>query len=685
MAKFVTLHAILQKLVEAARNKPETTGKLVTFILKNEKKLKPLVKASAGAATDLIAATEVLKKVNDVTGDNMNKVDKFVFDNASKAISILQDATSITNLLTGGKTKSGAGKVFRQIEKFVNPGQIMLEQMKGKINMANNIRNKLFGPNDLSWYGHYPELNQAMIGPNFYNIVGTPLNLTYEGFKYSVPLGLTLDIALTIPTKVDRLQLSDAGPQKADSSSFKVAINKIYASIRRANSGAINYTPRDLMIFILNFRSLVAEYVQWGRLYGTIIKYKIVNRTVPSLFFRMIGVPENNEQEYINQAANIYNKLTQWRLRLNSLCPIDLDIFKRTEWLFTGYWKDDSSSKAQYFAFKSVKLPKYVSKEADGIAWTNYAMENGFNNTYNDAVMHMEQDIANFADNPTSVIIAGDMLKAFADAGLKQYILPRYTMDYEAPESYDEEALTIIQNSSTFPASNPTVRLFWQNYDKGDLVSQVYQTNVGNEPVGLKFKNDQALLSRYINAYKGVKSKVHDNRMTLALTRFATNYYAYGSTKSVTLSAIDIGTEVVVIDHFYYMDQYRDIKDLAYHDYRYIDATEDPSSYFMLMFNWAGVDWAPMLRPAINLAVAEHTTLLVPMPLWDWEMYAEVTTEQLGTFNDIVAMNLLYTPDVIKPNKVDVMFHIGESSTVTKSNKKRNKQNKAPKENKDNS
>lgn len=665
MTKFVTLQAILRKLVEAARNKPETTGKLVTFILKNEKKIKPLVKASAGAATDIIAATEVLKKVNDVTGDNMNKVDKFVFDNAAKAISILQDATSITNLLTGGKTKSGAGKFFRQAEKFINPGQIILEQMKGKINMANKLRNKLFGPNDLSWYGHYPELNQAMIGPNFYNIVGSNLHAKNK----SVPLGMSINLLLTIPTKVGNVSWdNNTGNYNGfETNVWDSSINRIYASIRRANSGAINYAPKDLNLFIINFRSVLAEYVMLGRVYGTIIKYKLMNRAVPQLFYQMMGI-KNNQASYENNAANLYNKLTQWRVRLNSVCPIYLDLFKRTEWLFSGFWKDDDSSKAQYFAFSSNRFPKYdyalgsTGNDSQGIA--NWAMKDGLDITFADVCKNMENDINNLANHPTNVIIAGDMLKAFADAGMKQYQLPAYPENYEAPEAYDEEALTIIQNSSTVPwdYKTGTARLWMYNGAVfTDLKHDMTSSNI--DPF---YNKEEA--GKYINAYKGVRSVINDNKLTLALTRLTTPYSnASFGVNHVGYSKV-IGTEVALNRNFFY-SQDGQVKSIEYFDYKKYDTTEDPSEYFLLSFLWAGVDWAPMLKPAVRMNVSESSAILYPDPLFDWELYSYVTTEQLETYNDIVTMNLLYVPEVYKPNKVELVVHT-TNNTGTQDNSK---------------
>lgn len=659
MAKFVTLHAILQKLVEAAKAKPETAGKLVTFILKNEKKIKPLVKSSAGAAGQVIAATEVLKKVNNITGDNMNKVDKAVFNSASKAISILQDATSIVNLVTGGKTKSGAGKFFRQAEKFVNPGQIVLEQMKGKINMANKIREKLFGPNDTKWYGHYPELNEAMIGPNFYNIVGSPVKSVPDvSRQYSVPLGLSMDLMLSIPTKVTNITFSNTGQMEAETNVFDNAINKIYASIRRANTGAINYSPKDLKLFILNFRSVLAGYVMFGRVYGTINKYKLLNRAVPSLFYNMIGIADKaNQRSFENNAANLFNKLTQWRIRLNSICPIYLDLFKRTEWLFTGYWKDDDSSKAQYFAFNGKILPKYDYKQGatndqNGIA--NKVMANGFNNQYESCVAEFENDIDNLANYPTNVIIAGDMLRAFKDAGLRQYLLPKYAMGYEAPEAYDLEALTIIQNSSTIPWDYTTgnARLWSSGNDK--FFTMIMKDITASSDAFYDLGNFER--TKFINAYKGVRSVINDNKVTLALTRFTTPYGDAPFGPNHVAYAAVVGTEVVLNRHFYYNNAWGDLQTLKYYDYIVLDATEDPTPYFTMQYCWAGIDWCPMLKPTVRLNVSESSATLKCLPLFDWELYATVNDDQLDNYNNIVTMNLLFTPDVFRPNKVEVMI-----------------------------
>lgn len=660
MGKFSQIYVLLQKLVEQARNKPEATGKLVTFILKNGDKIKPLVKSTAGAVPTVIAATEILQGINKMTGGNMYKFDKFVLDNAGKAISKLQDATSIVHLATKGNDNSGVARFAREAEKILNPYHAKLEGIKKGINMTKKIGEKLFGSNDLSWYGHYPELNQAMIGPNFYNIVGSPLKIVPDKLRqYSVPLGLSLDLMLTIPTKVTNITYSNnTGQMEAETTVFDNAINKIYASIRRANTGAINYTPKDLKLFIINFRSVLAAYVMFGRIYGTVNKYKLLNRSVPGLFYNMIGITSKDAQRsFENNAANLFNKLTQWRIRLNSVCPIYLDLFKRTEWLFTGYWKDDDSSKAQYFAFNGIKLPKYDyaqgSAQGDQSGLANYVMSEGFNHLYDSCVAAFEADIDNLANHPTNVIIAGDMLRAFKDAGLKQYILPKYEMGYEAPEAYNIEALTIIQNSSTVPWNYTDGHAqLW--YDGKTFITMIMEDTTAAANVFYNLADFEC--TKFINAYKGIRDVIKDNKMTLALTRLTTPYADTSFGPNHVAYAAIVGTEVVLKRHFYYNNSYGDLQTLDYYDYMKIDTTEDPTPYFALQYCWAGIDWCPMLKPAVFMTVGDSSKEMTCLPLFDWEVYATVNADQLDNYNNIVTMNLLYTPDVIRPNKVELLI-----------------------------
>lgn len=307
----------------------------------------------------------------------------------------------------------------------------------------------LNGRNDISWYVHDSrQLKNAASIPYGYPL-GTYLDLatdvtgeTTQGLshsKLSVSGIMTLGYVPTI------------GYSKDNNSPVNVAARKLYAYIRKANSGATNYDAPDLMMYIIAMDSLYTMYHMAKRAYGLINLYNPYNRYAPDMLVRAAGFDPIDLRSNLAQFRYLMNN---YAARINNLVvPDTMPIFKRHRWMVSGCYTDSNDAKAQTYMY--VPTGYYQLKyhgagtETPGAAYLNWIPFNTVTTplTLEEWSIIMEKLMAPLLNNNHDIgVMSGDILKAYDSSML--YQLDGVDEAYSVMPEYNLEVLMQLENAT---------------------------------------------------------------------------------------------------------------------------------------------------------------------------------------------------------------------------------------------
>lgn len=314
--------------------------------------------------------------------------------------------------------------------------------------------------NDPAWYGHiYPLLKDVASLP--YSIpVGTAFNpyskpLYQQGSVmpapsnpyHTVPGVMTIEIAPTL------------GVAKDSTSAPNIAAQQLYTLVRKANSGAVNYDKTDLMMLVLAMDSAYMLYEMLLRAYRTLGVYNYMNRYLPdALMISTLFSPE-----LANNMADFRGVLDLFAYQLASInVPDQFAFIQRHSWLFSNYYKDSDSQKAQIYSFIPQKL--FVWTEGTGDAPTSLKATYIADLFQTNTPAGEHPIISNLTQIRTAIntimkpllgsqdvgTMSGDLAKAFGEGGM---IKIQAVEDHAAIEPvYDMEVIQQMMNATIIDA-----------------------------------------------------------------------------------------------------------------------------------------------------------------------------------------------------------------------------------------
>lgn len=294
-------------------------------------------------------------------------------------------------------------------------------------------------PNDVSWYTSNPELLKAGASFAYGYPLGSPAYLNNENY---VDAGKLIVSGISAIDVIPHLGVSiDA------SSPLNQAVRKIYSYIRHANSGARNYDPADLGMYLGAMDQIYTMFWYGVRAYGTAQIYNPQNRYVP---FALLEAQRFNAADVMKNLAKLRYGLNRIATTVNNLTvPDTMTLFKRHRWLFSGIYADGTSPKAQVYMMRPAGYFKF------GLDEVTFAGKLSYQSLYNTEPFTVESYL-NMLDNMIKPIltnydedfglIAGDIMKAYDTSQL--YKLPAVPENYAVVPTYSEEVLSQIQNAT---------------------------------------------------------------------------------------------------------------------------------------------------------------------------------------------------------------------------------------------
>lgn len=197
--------------------------------------------------------------------------------------------------------------------------------------------------NDVTFYAKDAQLLKDAASFAYSNPLGTSYKLfpggtTWEPFNnYSIPGVCALVVRPTIGITKDWVD------------PINVASRRLYSFVRHANSGHSNYDAPDLMMYIIAMANLHG-LIRWAqRVYGTCMTYAYRNRYFPRALVEAQGIDFDDFMEHIADYRARLNILTA---KIASLAvPADLGYYKRLAFMFSGYYFDENTPKAQTYMY----------------------------------------------------------------------------------------------------------------------------------------------------------------------------------------------------------------------------------------------------------------------------------------------------------------------------------------------
>lgn len=217
----------------------------------------------------------------------------------------------------------------------------------------------------------------------------------------------------------------------------------IYAWVRHANSGASNYEPADLMMYLFAMDAAYSFYA-WGRsIYRLANSFSGDNLTL----IKDLAVAMNIDvDDFRANIADFRWYLNSTATRLNALAvPSKFPYFNRHIWMFSNLFKDDDTSKSTVYAFYPEKIGVFepTSGRIQYLAPTQLLVSGNW--TKDKFVSVMDKILTNLLAVEDIGIINGDIRKAY---GTDLFIVEETPVDDYIEPIYSAEVLSQISSAT---------------------------------------------------------------------------------------------------------------------------------------------------------------------------------------------------------------------------------------------
>lgn len=301
---------------------------------------------------------------------------------------------------------------------------------------------------------------------NWYNRIIPAVN-DYANIPFNIPTGASFslgkgDNAVSdqasmikgIPGIMTFEVMPTVGAAKAPTDGINLGATQLYSMIRKANSGAKNYDPSDVMLTVLAMDSAYMLYEYLLRAYRSIGVYNSMNRYEPNALLYAQGFGS----EISTQMADFRGLLDLFAYQLGSINIPDVFSFvRRHSWLYSHVYCDSDNPKAQLYMYMPAGFYKYTEGQAGAptslkyVTWRELFGADVITDlsTIRNAIDTIMQPILGSQDIG---IISGDIAKAFDAAG---FIKIQPVADHEALEpSFNLEVIEQMVNCDILSYDN---------------------------------------------------------------------------------------------------------------------------------------------------------------------------------------------------------------------------------------
>lgn len=204
------------------------------------------------------------------------------------------------------------------------------------------------GDNDPSWYTRYPGIYSATSNISFNQPLGVNIDMfDPNGSAYGKADNGSKD--LVVPSVLAIRYVMCPGVTLEASSLINTSMFQNYNFVRHANSGSKNYDAPDLQMYLLAVDTALTMYMFGCRAYGLLSRYSAINRSIPRVFFKAMGL---DYEAWTADPAQLRARLNLQCAKLSSLkVPVGSTMLSRHLSLVTGVYADGDSEKNQMVMF----------------------------------------------------------------------------------------------------------------------------------------------------------------------------------------------------------------------------------------------------------------------------------------------------------------------------------------------
>lgn len=445
---------------------------------------------------------------------------------------------TVTTTYSKPKGKASNGGKSRNGSKYSYSGR--------PDNVRNNIASFQGKDNDPSWYNGNGQLVKDAGSVSFYTPAGAPYFRRFSGVGYKAAVPGIMSIGV-LPVPGKSVSRSDA---------VNMAALKLYTGMRKANSGATNYSHADLMMYCLAMDSVYCLYSDMLRLYGTLNSWSQYNRYKPEYVVQAMGY---NYNDFRTNMADFRAWLNIWIKRANSFSlPVTFTISKRHSWLFSNIWADSTNAKAQLYLHRLDGIYQWDDQSSDQGSTLRFKHFHTAFSSLSFAELRETADtiLDSIANSEDIAIMGGDLEKAFGSQNM--YSLASIDDNYSIEPTFSEEVLMQIENSEF---------LGQFNYLQSNLdITQNVDTNtiVFDPSIKLGDGGASEYLSKVNSEHYNHTSGVHvlnvhfdnpspDDVMVATRNKINVTLTQDSDTDQGTLKFTSLGTEILVDVRIFYL------------------------------------------------------------------------------------------------------------------------------------
>lgn len=203
--------------------------------------------------------------------------------------------------------------------------------------------------NDPAWYNRNTRLIQDAAKIPFSNQLGALVDMG-ETLQTKVP-GTNYVSSFSVPGVMALKMMNVPGIATTASDGPNLAAAGLFQFIRKNLSTVATYAAADVMMYVLGLDSIYSQYANIARVFGIVNAYSSINLYMPDALLRAgygfsageWGIIRMNLNNYRSRFNNLIYKASSLYL------PTDFTITSRHAWLYSNYFMDGASAKAQLY------------------------------------------------------------------------------------------------------------------------------------------------------------------------------------------------------------------------------------------------------------------------------------------------------------------------------------------------
>lgn len=288
--------------------------------------------------------------------------------------------------------------------------------------------------NDITFYNRNPQLIKDAARIPFGNQLGRPIALGTDYTTTGLPGVCALRMIPTI------------GLAKTASDAVNIAASQLFTFVRKNLSTVASYAPADVLMYVAGIDNIFAMYGHISRIFGIVNNYAAENLYYPDGLLYACG---------FSGAAlkDLKNHISDYRIRFNNLVykaaslylPVDFGIVKRHMWLFSNYFLDQMSSKAQTYIhvpYGYYQLNETLSDNGTALEFVKLPAQF---TAFSQLLDNFDAQIEAYRNSDSMLKIAADMRRAYENHN--PWTLSYIPEDFRILPIADKTVLTQVMNT----------------------------------------------------------------------------------------------------------------------------------------------------------------------------------------------------------------------------------------------